>query len=103
IIGPWLFLIALASIIYQSRAKKLMAETLTTRFFLAFTGVVCLGLGLLLVVSHNLWVAAWPVVITIVGWALIVQGFLRLFWPDLFSKIMRDLMANSGYSVMSWA
>ena len=69
---------------------------------MTFSGLVALALGLLIVISHNIWVPAWPVVVTLFGWILIFQGVMRVFWPEAFAKMMRDLLAKSGFTVMSW-
>ena len=69
---------------------------------MTFSGLVALGLGLLIVIGHNIWVQSWPVVITLVGWVLILQGMLRVFWPEVFAKIMKDVLAGSGYTILSW-
>ena len=102
VIGLWLFLVALAMIVHQARFKKTLMETLTHPGLMNFTGFIALAIGLLIVVSHNIWVPAWPVIITIYGWILIFQGVMRIFWPESFAKMMKDLMAKSGYTVMSW-
>jgi hypothetical protein len=102
VIGLWLFLVALAMVVHQARFKKTVMDTLTNGGLMTFIGFIALALGLLIVVSHNIWVPAWPVVITIYGWILIFQGILRIFWPESFAKIMKDLLAKSGYAIMSW-
>lgn len=102
VIGLWLFLVALAMIVHHNRFKKVVTETISNSSLVTFSGLIALGLGLLIVISHNIWVAAWPVVVTLYGWILIFQGVMRLFWPEAFAKMMKDMMAKSGYTVMSW-
>lgn len=102
VVGLWLFLIALAMIVHHGRFKKTVTETLSNGSLMTFSGLIGLGLGLLLVVSHNIWVPAWPVIVTLFGWFLLLQGLMRVFWPEIFAKIMKDLLAGSGYTVMSW-
>ena len=102
VIGLWLLLVALAMIVHHARFKKTVAETLTHHSFMTFSGLIALGIGLLVVVSHNIWVPAWPVVVTLFGWVLIIQGVMRIFWPEAFAKMMKDMLTGSGYTVMSW-
>lgn len=102
VIGLWLFLISLAMVIHQARFKKIVTETLNNQSLITYSGLISLILGLLVVVSHNIWVGSWPVVITLFGWVLIVQGVMRIYWPDSFAKIMKDLMAGNGFTVMTW-
>ncbi|MCL0099189.1 hypothetical protein M1O16_05095, partial [Dehalococcoidia bacterium] len=46
--------------------------------YLILFGVVLLVLGLVTVVLHNLWVADWRVVITILGWLALILGALQI-------------------------
>jgi len=102
VIGLWLFLIALAMVVHHARFKKTVSDSLSNPALMTFSGLVALALGLLIVISHNIWVPAWPVVVTLFGWILIFQGVMRVFWPEAFAKMMRDLLAKSGFTVMSW-
>jgi hypothetical protein len=102
VIGLWLFLVALATLVHHPRFRKTISETLSHPGLMTFSGLIALALGLLIVISHNIWVAAWPVLVTLVGWVLIFQGVMRLFWPDAFAKMMRDMMAGKGFAVMNW-
>lgn len=52
------------------------------------TGFLEVGLGLSLVLSHNIWVMDYRVVITIIGWALLARGVARTVAPDF---VVRNL------------
>lgn len=102
VIGLWLFLVALAMIIYPIRFKKNVMETLNHQGLLTFSGLVALAIGLLIVTRHNIWIADWPVIVTLFGWGLIFQGIMRIFWPEALSKMMKNLLAKSGFTIMTW-
>lgn len=102
VIGLWLFLVGLAMVVHHARFKKTVMESLAQSSLMTFSGFITLGIGLVVVVTHNIWVAAWPVVVTLFGWVWIFQGIMRLFWPEAFSKMMKDLLAKNGFTVMSW-
>lgn len=102
VIGLWLFLVALGMIVHQARFKRITMDTLNNGELMTFSGMCALGLGLLIVISHNIWVAAWPVVVTLFGWVLILQGLMRLFWPEAFAKKVKEALAGNGYTVISW-
>lgn len=102
VIGLWLFLLGLAMVVHQARFKKTVTDTLGNASVNSLSGMVALGLGLLIVVSHNIWVSDWAVVVTLFGWVLLIQGVVRLFWPEVFSKMMKDMIAGSGYTILSW-
>jgi len=102
VIGFFLFLVSLPMLVHQQRFKKTATDFLNNHNLVALTGWIGTLLGLLVVVCHNVWVAKWPVVITLVGWFALLQGLLRLYFPDTFVRIMKDLLTNKGYLLMSW-
>ena len=56
---------------------------------LAFvTGFIALTLGMLLVEYHNVWVPNWPVLITFIGWGMLLKGIMLIAFPQciLFFK-----------------
>lgn len=102
VIGLWLLLVAIAMLANHARFKKTVLESLTNDVFMTFSGFIFLSLGLLVVISHNIWVTAWPVIVTLFGWVLVFQGLMRIFWPHIFAKWMKDLTKDKGFMIMSW-
>lgn len=43
------------------------------------SGILFFVAGLAIVRAHNLWVRAWPVLITVTGWFFLVLGLIRMF------------------------
>lgn len=82
VLGWYFFIMALIIFIRPQVLKTAVAEILTQRSLLFFMGLITLIVGILLVVSHNIWVSAWPVVITIFGWLILIGGISRLAFPE---------------------
>ena len=102
VIGIYLFLVSLAMLMHQAHSKKVIHEFLAIPSLIALSGGLSLIIGLLLVVSHNIWVAKWPVVITIIGWIALIQGCARIFVPQAFVKFMSEITHKKGYLLLSW-
>ena len=49
-----------------------------------------LPLGLAVVLAHNIWVWGLPVIVTLMGWAMIVKSLFYLFVPRATSLLMAD-------------
>ena len=41
--------------------------------------------GLLILLGHNLWVADWRVIVTVVGWAAVIKSIAALLFPKMLS------------------
>ncbi len=102
VLGCYVFFMSLAMLVHHQAFKRIMHEFITSQPMVVFSGGVGLLFGLLIVISHNVWVAAWPVLITLIGWFLLIQALIRIFFPMHFAKVCKDLMAGHGYTIMCW-
>ncbi|MGH7095748.1 MAG: hypothetical protein ACREFB_19730 [Stellaceae bacterium] len=61
-------------------AIDLMTHDRAALFLLGIAGIVA---GLAIVLTHNLWSrGVWPLVITLVGWLILIRGILLVALPD---------------------
>jgi len=102
VIGCYLFLVSLAMLVHQQRFRKLMHDFLSHPTIVEICSTICVAIGLLIVISHNIWVQEWPVVVTLIGWIILLQGLMRLFLPELFVKLMKDILGKLPYLILSW-
>lgn len=102
VIGCYLVIMSLAVLIHQVRFKKIVQEFIANAPLVAFTGALNLIFGLLILVPHNLWIARWPVVVTLIGWIFIIRAILQLFFPDAFSRLTKTLMEKKGLLFVYW-
>lgn len=67
-------------------------EFFQNRGLLVLAGVFALVLGILLILTHNIWVMGWPVLITVLSWWAFIKGALILLIPD------RMIAFSSGFT-----
>jgi hypothetical protein len=72
-----------ASILFQKRVFMKVLNNITgNRSSLFMVGVILLLSGLSVVLTHNIWNAGFlPLVITLIGWILILRGIMSMFVP----------------------
>lgn len=102
VIGAFLFFMSLAMLISQTRYKKFSHDVVANATTSIIMGMIGLLLGLIIVMSHNIWVTDWPVLITIIGWFLVLINLFRLFFPEPHAQMVRDSTAKNGYTFLSW-
>lgn len=83
VIGWYLVIVSLIVLLRQRLVAGIISDITGQRALLFFMGLVSLIIGLLLVLSHNVWVMSWPVIITIIGWLAVIAGILRMAFPDV--------------------
>lgn len=82
VIGLYLLIAGLMLLIRRGAVGEVIDDITRSPALVAFAGSISLAIGLLLVVSHNHWSRDWTVVVTLLGWLALLQGIIRLFYPE---------------------
>ena len=62
-----------------------------------FVSVLELAAGLAIVLNHNIWSGGWPVIITVIGWLMVIEGIaVSLLSYNTMSKLFKGF-TNSGW------
>ena len=100
VIGLYLILIGVIFLARRKVMMAVMADIIKNKPLIYVVAISELLAGLALVVGHNVW--AWDifVVITIVGWLMVVEALIYLILPySLISKIFKKINTPSVYIV----
>jgi ABC-type amino acid transport system permease subunit len=87
VLGLYLVIVPSAVLLNRKQLPRLIEEFSTNLALSILSGFIALVLGLLLVVSHNVWSADWRIIITILGWLSLAKGGLRLFFPEKIQSL----------------
>ena len=87
--GFYLVIVAVALLVNRQRIMLIVKSFADNPALMIFSGFVNLVLGLLVVMLHNVWVADWRVVVTILAWLTLAKGISRWFFPGA-AKNMAD-------------
>ncbi|MBF8263965.1 MAG: hypothetical protein HW387_1630 [Parachlamydiales bacterium] len=102
VIGFYLFFICLAMLLQPQRFKKIMTEVLAHPASLFVCAATNILFSLVVLVPHNLWVANWQVLITIIAWLALLKGLVTLFFPERYVNMSKNLMSKQSYQVWTW-
>jgi hypothetical protein len=80
--------------------SSLMKEFIADRAVIFLTGILALLAGLAIVNAHNLWVPDWRVIVTVLGWLLVLRGIMLLVFP-LTVQVFVDRIAASQAGVIA--
>lgn len=82
--------------------KKVYLEMEKSQMFMTLMGIFVLVLGTLITTYHNLWVKDWRVLITIIGWILLAEGFCYIVLPKKMVKFLKKLpQSQLGWGVFT--
>ena len=96
LIGPLFIVVAVGLLLRQASWRPMAREFLANHALVYLAGVLALLGGLAIVNTHNVWVAGWPVVITILGWLAVVGGISRMLWPETIIGIGERFLGNNS-------
>ena len=60
-------------------------------------GIMAIVTGVAITSYHNIWVADWRIIITIIGWAALVKGLLLFILPKALLKFSRKTYKNKSF------
>ena len=87
-----LVVVGLAILLRPGYHTKAYKSFFKNEGFAFFEGMTMLIVGLAIILVHNIWVASWEVLITIIGWAVLVKAVLFLFLPKEFENLVEKFM-----------
>ena len=61
--------------------KKMYKSIMESPGLMAMMGIFGIIVGFFIIEYHNMWVKDWEVIITLIGWAALIKGFLFLAFP----------------------
>src|SRR5580693_3230010 len=96
LIGPILLVAGVAMLVNRKDLDALAQEVLRSRLMLFLFGLIDLSVGLAIVLTHNVWAADWRIIITLLGWLLLVRGAVRLLIPDQVRALGTKFLGNAN-------
>lgn len=99
ILGPYCIIVAIGIMFNLRTYQKVMEDFLKNAALFYLGGVFALIIGFLLVLSHNVWIADWRVIITIFGWLALIKGIWLIILPNTIIKITQAYQRNAALLV----
>lgn len=97
-LGLYTVIICLAALMWRGRMDTAMRQFEQSKEMFGFlAGAIALMVGLLVVLSHNVWEPNWRGLVTLFGWISILKGILRLFFVDSTMRFSKKLLASNMY------
>lgn len=99
ILGIYMVMVIVAMFLQKERFRHL-PEAIAGNPALAMTlAVFTLSIGLVMVTLHNLWVADWRVVITLMAWLTLIKGAAWLYIPREMTKIAKSTYKGKSLDI----
>jgi len=83
--GISIIVVSLTLLIKEKHLKRLFSS-IETEESLFMWGLISFVIGITMILSYNVWIQGWQVIITILGWASLIKGLFLLFSPELMKN-----------------
>jgi hypothetical protein len=96
LIGPTFVAVGAALLLNLGSISAVLEPLSRDPALVLIYGIFLFVAGLAIVRFHNRWEANWSVVVTILGWLLVVGGLLRILFPLRFAAVTGDVAQSAG-------
>lgn len=86
-LGPFFTITMIAAIVRLADMRQLLSEFTASDVWPYVTGVFVLAGGIAIVAFHQFWRGAAAIIISVLGWLLVVRGILLIAFPGVFASL----------------
>ena len=101
-VGIWM-LVTGSALIFNTKTIEDLGEEFTDKklslFSLFLGGIFALILGILLILTHNIWVFGWPLIITLIGWASFLKGVFFIVFTDYLKNFTKWYFKHVSFRI----
>ncbi len=97
--GLYLVIFSIPLIFNWRGMQRFITDLIANRGTMLLIAVMTLILGILAVLSHNIWVWNWRVVVTLLCWLMLIQGVLRLYFPEQIQKMALRFQSKNSFMI----
>ena len=85
-------------IIFRYQQSVTLDERMVkNKIFNYLSGFSMIILGTLIVINHSVWTFDWRIVITLIGWALLLKGIGRIFFTEAVIAMLKKKRENTRF------
>lgn len=99
LLGPMFVVVGVAILLHRQRFQTILQEFVHSATWLYFAGFIGLLAGLALLLTHNIWVLDWRVLITLIGWITLVRALITIFQPRWIVAAGSAILGHFGIFV----
>jgi hypothetical protein len=94
LLGPLLLLTGAGIVLNPKSFRTIAGEVVRSVTLVYLFGFMDLAAGLAIVLTHNVWLASWRVLITLIGWLLLLRGAVRILAPEIIMGYAAKVIRN---------
>ena len=101
LIGPTVVAVAVAVVLNFGSFPALAEQVSRDPALIFLSGILLFVAGLAIVRAHNIWAGGWPVLVTVLGWLILLGGLAQMLFPTQIAAIAAEVGRSTGLIVAS--
>jgi hypothetical protein len=97
LIGPLLLIVGAGMLFNPGVFRTMASEVIRSVTLVYLFGLVDLAVGLAIVLTHNVWLVSWRVLITLLGWIVFIRGAVRVLIPETLMGFAADKIGKKPF------
>lgn len=103
LLGPIFVIVGTALLVRTQMFRGILQEFIRSQALLYLAGFFGLLAGMALVLTHNVWILDWRLIITLVGWVTIVRALVSIFQPRWIVTAGTKIVKHRGIFIVAAA
>jgi len=101
LLGTFMIVEALFALIRPRMVKKILDLYARNDLAMVAVGFLEVIMGLLLVLTHNIWGGTLVNVVSLISWLVLIEGLLAIFVPQFFGGIIKAMRNKNTYYLLN--
>ncbi len=100
LLGPLFLIAGLGLLLNRAHYRRMLEKFLSDPALYYFSGALALVAGVAIINFHNVWIADWRILITLVGWLSVIKGVVRLLFPQAGQRLAGKMLSPVTFIVL---
>jgi hypothetical protein len=96
LIGPLFVVLGVGILLNQAVYADMIGQAVLIPVLIYLTGMLALTAGVAMLNGYHAWTVDWRVVITILGWIMVIAGIVRIVLPAVTAVLAIGLYSGSS-------
>ncbi|OCB21239.1 hypothetical protein A5675_19080 [Mycobacterium malmoense] len=97
VLGPFLVIVDVTAVVRASDMQSLLSQFEANSMWTFVTGAFVLLLGLTIVAAHQSWRGAAAIIVSLIGWLIVLRGLLLVAFPKFFASLANDMIGAQAW------
>lgn len=102
VLGIYMLITCIALLFNQKYYRETFKEIIDNKSFFIISAIISLIIGILIIITHNIWIVQWQLLITILGWIALLKGIFLLFFPNASSNLFKKCKTKYKIDLYDW-